>query len=228
MFTQLSTLLATLVFLCMASLLYAVFIYAPTEREMGIVQRIFYFHVSSAFSAFWGFLLVFVGSIQYLRTRQAKWDHLALSAAELGVMFALIVLVTGPIWARPIWGTYWHWEPRLTSMLVLFSVYLAYLMVRAYTPSFQARRFAAVLGILGFANIPLVYYSVYLWSPDQQLHPRDVSLAIEMKITRYLGYVTFSLLFFYLLQRRIALEKATDKLAQLKQNLDRLPQISSK
>ena len=225
---HLPNLLSILVFLCMAGLLYAVFVYAPTEREMGVVQRIFYFHVSSAFSAFLGFLMVFVGSIQYLRTRQAKWDHLALSAAELGVIFAIIVLITGPIWARPIWGTYWRWEPRLTSMLILFSVYVAYLMVRAYAPSFQARRFAAVLGILGFANIPLVYYSVYLWSPDQQLHPRDVSLSTEMLFTRYLGYVTFSLLFLYLLQRRIALEKAASRLSQLKQNLDRHSEISPK
>ena len=217
---------AILVFFSMACLLYAVFIYVPTEREMGLVQRIFYFHVSSAFSAFLGFLLVFVGSIQYLRTRQARWDRLAVSGAELGVVFALIVLITGPIWARPIWGTYWRWEPRLTSMLILFAVYVAYLMVRELAPNYRAQRFAAVLGILAFVNIPLVYYSVYLWSPDQQLHPRDVSLSFEMQLTRYLGYLTFSLLFLYLVQRRIVLEKAANRLARIKQNLDSRPDIS--
>ena len=224
--TWLPNLHAILVFICMASLLYAVFIYVPTEREMGLVQRIFYFHVSAAFSAFLGFLLVFVGSIQYLRTRKAKWDHLAVSGAELGVIFALVVLITGPIWARPIWGTYWRWEPRLTSMLILFAVYVAYLMVRELAPTDRAQRFAAVLGILAFVNIPLVYYSVYLWSPDQQLHPRDVSLSFEMQLTRYLGYLTFSLLFLYLVQRRYAMEKAADRLAQIKRNLDGHPDIS--
>ena len=149
-----------LVFAVMLVALGAIFLWVPTEKEMGTVQRIFYFHVPAAFSSFLAFFLVFVGSIQYLRTREDKWDRLALCSAELGVIFALIVLITGPLWAKPIWGVYWRWEPRLTSMLITFTIYVAYLMVRGYGP---VQRISAVLGILAFVNVPLVYYAVDLW-----------------------------------------------------------------
>ncbi len=217
MASPISILFPILVFLSMEAALYAVFMYVPTEREMGLVQRIFYFHVPSANCAFVAFFLVFVGSLQYLRTRGAHWDRLARCAAELGVLFSLIVLVTGPLWARPIWGVYWRWEPRLTSMLILFTIYVAYLMVRSYgTEGAQTQRFAAVLGILGFVNVPLVYYSVHLWAPEQQLHPRKVDLSPEMEHTLYLCYAAFFLLFFYLLKRRLKIEVASDTLAQLR------------
>lgn len=213
-------LFSTLVFFSMAVALWAVFLYAPTEREMGIVQRIFYFHVPAAIAAFVGFFLVFVGSIQFLRTQQARWDRLARCAAELGVLFSLIVLFTGPLWARPIWGVYWRWEPRLTSMLILFTIYVAYLMVRSYgSEAPQTQRFAAVLGILGFVNVPLVYYSVHLWAPEQQLHPRQVELSAAMQNTLYLCFIAFFLLFFYLLQHRLKIEKISDALAQIRLEL---------
>lgn len=217
---QIYTLFPALVFLSMTAALWAVFLYVPTEREMGLVQRIFYFHVPAAIAAFIGFLLVFVGSIQFLRTQQARWDRLARCAAELGVLFSLIVLFTGPLWARPIWGVYWRWEPRLTSMLILFTIYVAYLMVRSYgSESPQTQRFAAVLGILGFVNVPLVYYSVHLWAPEQQLHPRQVELSAEMQHTLYLCFAAFFLLFFYLLQRRLKIEQISDALAQIRLEL---------
>jgi heme exporter protein C len=159
-----------------------------------------------------------VGSIQYLRTQDTKWDRLALAAAELGVAFALIVLITGPLWARPVWGVYWRWEPRLTSMLILFTIYVAYLLVRAHgTNPLQIRRFAAVLGILGFVNVPLVYFSVQLWAADQQLHPRRIGLAPEMRTALAVCMVAFLLLFVYLLQRRLKLERAVEELARLQQ-----------
>ena len=218
MAARLSTLFSALVFLSVAAALYAVFIVVPTEREMGLIQRIFYFHVPAAISAFVSFFLVFVGSVQYLRTRAARWDHLAVSAAELGVMFSLIVLITGPLWARPIWGVYWRWEPRLTSMLILFTIYVGYLMVRAYgEASAQTRRLAAVVGIVGFVNVPLVYYSVNLWAAEQQLHPREVSLSPAMQYTLFLCFIAFALLFFTLLKQRIRLEKIADDLARLQQ-----------
>jgi heme exporter protein C len=215
---RLSFLFPWLVFLSMVAALYAAFLYAPAEREMGAVQRIFYFHLPAAFSAFLGFLLVFVGSVQYLRTQDPKWDRLALGAAELGVVFALIVLLTGPLWARPVWGVYWRWEPRLTSMLILFTIYAAYLLVRAYgTNPLQIRRYAAVLGILGFVNVPLVYYSVELWAAEQQLHPRKIILAPPMRLALLVCSVAFLLFFFYLLRRRVRLEQAAEELAQLQQ-----------
>ena len=216
-------LLPALLFTTMCCALYAVFVYVPTEREMGVVQRIFYFHVPSAITAFIAFLLVFVGSIQYLRTRAERWDRLARCAAELGVLFSLIVLVTGPLWARPIWGVYWRWEPRLTSMLILFTIYLSYLMVRAYgPPTAQTQRFGAVLGILGFVNVPLVYYSVHLWAPDQQLHPRSVELQPEMQLTLYLCFAAVFVLFYYLLSRRLQLERVADEIASLRRHLNAL------
>jgi len=220
MSARLSNLFAALVFLSMIAALYAVFFYVPTERTMGLVQRIFYFHVPAAISAFLAFFIVFVASIQYLRTQEMKWDRLALSAAELGVLFGLIVLITGPIWARPIWGVYWRWEPRLTSMLILFSMYVAYLMVRSYgTSSARTPRLASVLGILAFVNVPLVYYSVNLWAAEQQLHPQKIALDPPMKYTLYICYAAFFLFFLFLLQRRLELEKAADALTDLQQQL---------
>ena len=193
----------------MLAALFAVFVYVPTEREMGVVQRIFYFHVSSAIAAFVGYAIVFVASIQYLRSRRECWDSLAHAAAELGVVFSVIVLITGPIWAKPIWGVYWRWEPRLTSMLITFTIYVAYLIVRSYTTGSpdRTRRFAAVLGIVAFVNVPMVYYSVNLWSADQQLHPREVELAPAMVHARLVAFAAIGALFAYLLKRRYELEK---------------------
>ncbi len=220
MHARLSSLFAALLLLSMIAALALVFLYVPTEKEMGLVQRIFYFHVPSAVSAFVAFLLVFIGSIQYLRTQAAKWDRLARCAAELGVLFSAIVLVTGPLWARPIWGVYWRWEPRLTSMLIMFSLYVAYLMVRSYgADSTRTPRLAAVLGILAFANVPLVYYSGNLWAVEQQLHPQRIALDAEMKYTLYVCFGAFFLLFSFLLSRRLELEKVADELTRLKQQL---------
>lgn len=213
-----SHLFAALVFLGMTVALAAVFLYVPTEPTMKMAQRIFYFHVPSAVSAFLAFAIVFIASIQYLRTQEVKWDRLALSAAELGVMFSLIVLITGPIWAKPIWGVYWVWEPRLTSMLILFSMYVAYLMVRNYgTDASRTPRLAAVLGILAFANVPLVYFSVNFWAAEQQLHPQRVELAPTMKYTLYVCFMAFILFFAYLLKYRYELEMAADALDKLRQ-----------
>ena len=224
MSTHVRSLFPALVAVSLVAALYAAFVYAPSEPEMGAVQRIFYFHVPAATSAFAAFFLVFAGSIQYLRTRAARWDYLAVSAAELGVMFSIIVLLTGPLWARPIWGVYWRWEPRLTSMLVLFAIYVGYLMVRAYgMAAAQTPRLAAVVGIIGFVNVPFVYYSVHLWAPEQQLHPRDIGLAPEMRVALVFCFIAFALLFAALLRQRYNLERLADDLAQLNQQLSHRP-----
>ena len=189
---------------------------------MGIIQRIFYFHVPSAMSAFLAFFLVFVGSIQYLRTRDEKWDRLALGAAELGVMFALIVLITGPLWAKPVWGVYWRWEPRLTSMLITFTIYVAYLMIRDFgAQSSQAPRLGAVLGILAFTNVPLVYFAVDLWSANQQLHPpRNVALDPTMEYAKWICYATFFLLLMHLMSQRMELARIETAVERLRQKLE--------
>ncbi len=121
-----------------------VFIYAPNEQMQGIVQKIFYFHVSSSVTAFSAFFLVFVASIMYLWKNAEWWDAVALSAAEIGVVFCTLVLITGPIWARPIWGTWWSWDPALTLTLVLWLIYVAYLMLRMDAHDPKRARFAAV------------------------------------------------------------------------------------
>lgn len=211
---------AVLVLLMLAAL-YGVFQYVPTEREMGLVQRIFYFHVASAISAFVGFFLVFVASVGYLRTQADRWDRLGQAAAELGVTFSIIVLITGPIWARPIWGVYWRWEPRLTIMLITFTIYVAYLMVRAYgDPGAQTKRFAAAVGIIAFVCVPLVRYSVNLWSAAQQLHPREIALDPRMLQTRYLTYAAFGALFVYLLRLRLDQLRAAQRLEELEARLE--------
>ena len=216
-----SSLYSYIVFAAMLGALAAIFLWVPTEKEMGVVQRIFYFHVPSAISAFLAFFLVFIASIQYLRTREEKWDRLALSAAELGVMFGLIVLISGPLWAKPVWGVYWRWEPRLTTMLITFTIYVAYLMVRDYGAQVnQAPRMGAVLGILAFVNVPLVEYSVELWAADQQLHPpRNIELGPELRYTKYICYASFFLLLFPFLAQRMELARMENAVARLRQKL---------
>jgi len=141
--------------------LWLVFMVVPTEREMGIVQRIFYFHVASAWVAFLGFFLVAGASAVYLWNGARAADRLAEAAAEVGVLFCTLVLVTGPIWARPVWGVWWTWDPRLTMTVILWAIYAGYLMLRAFGGEDEAvRRYAAVLGIVGVLDIPLIMVSV--------------------------------------------------------------------
>jgi heme exporter protein C len=150
--------------LLMAVSLYMVFVFVPTERTMGAIQRIFYFHVPLAWNGFLAFAVVFVFSIVYLRTRNMKWDNLARASAEVGMIFTTLVLITGVIWAKPIWGVWWTWDPRLTATLVLWLIYFAYLMVRGYTHErSRGARFAAVLGIVGFVDVPIVALAINLW-----------------------------------------------------------------
>ena len=148
-----SRLLLGLSFLLMMAALGLVFIYVPTEKTMGVVQRIFYFHVPVAWVSFLAFFVIFIGSIFYLWKRDEKWDMLAHSSGEVGFVFTTLVLTTGPIWAKPAWGTWWTWDVRLTSALVLWFIYLAYLMVRSFTADEErGARFAAVVGIVGFVD----------------------------------------------------------------------------
>jgi heme exporter protein C len=135
----------------------------------GQLQRIFYFHVPAAWVAYLAFAIVFLASIAYLRTDERRWDILAHSSAEIGVIFLGLVLITGPIWAHPVWGTWWQWDARLTSTLVTWLTYVGYLFVRNLTVEpRRGGRLAAVIGIVGLVNIPIVHFSVYWW---RTLHP---------------------------------------------------------
>lgn len=153
--------------------LYMVFMVAPNEATMGEVQRIFYFHVSSAMVAFLSFFVAMVASIVFLVRHDPMWDRAALASVEVGVMFLLIVLVTGPMWAKPVWGVYWVWQDaRLITTLVLWVYFCVYLVLRSNWGSDpQSMRFAAVLAIVGFVDVPIVYYSVKWWN---FIHPSHV------------------------------------------------------
>ena len=142
----------------------AIFFYAPTDYLQGAVQRIFYLHVSSAIAAYGSFAVVLVGGIIYLRTENIAADRFARAGALVGVLFTTVTLVMGMLWAKPIWGTFWTWDARLTSTLVLWIIYAGYLLVRRLAePGRQAARLAAVVGIFGFIDVPVVHFSVTWW-----------------------------------------------------------------
>jgi heme exporter protein C len=160
------------VFLLVALGIYGALIAAPTEATMGMVQRIFYFHVASAWAGLAAFSMVFVGSIGYLRTREQKWDWFSVACAEVGVAFFTVVLVTGPIWAKPVWGIWWAWDARLTSSFLLWVLFVSYLILRSLADEPEQRaKIAAVFGIFASLDIPLVYFSIW-WFRTQ--HPQPV------------------------------------------------------
>ena len=144
---------------------------APTEQTMGDVQRIFYYHAPTAWVAGLCFFVNFLASIVYLWKRSLDADALALASAEVGVVFCTIVLITGPIWARPVWGIWWTWEARLTSTLVLWLIYVSYLVLRRFAAGSQTPVLAAALAIFGFVDVPIVYMSIR-WFRTQ--HPQPV------------------------------------------------------
>jgi heme exporter protein C len=157
-------------FLLVLVALYGAFIYAPTEKVMGEVQRIFYFHVGAAFNAFLAFFVVFVAGILYLKSRNVIWDRVAVASVEVGVVFTTVVLTTGPIWAKPVWNTWFPWgDPRVMTTLVLWLIYVAYLILRTSLPEGDRKyRFSAVFGIIGFLDVPIVWMSIRWW---RTIHP---------------------------------------------------------
>ncbi len=137
---------------------------APDEKTMHAIQRIFYFHVPSAICSFVAFFIVFVANFAYLGTRKPMWDWLGVAGAEVGVVCSTIVLITGPIWAHPVWGIWWTWDARLTSTFVMWLLYTAYLLLRGFLDDPQRKAmFSAVFGIFAFLDVPLVYFSNRLW-----------------------------------------------------------------
>ena len=199
--------------------LYLIFMVAPTDAVLGHVQRIFYFHVPVAVVSFLAFFVVFIGSLGYLITRKAGWDAVAHAAAEVGVVYVTLAVLSGAIWAKPVWGVWWTWEPRLTTTLILWLIYAAYLMLRAYVPNKrQGAVYAAAVGIIGFVDVPIVYYSVQWW---RSIHPAAVvgplaetgALEPIMRMVLFFSLGVFLLLFLYLLRERTALRRSEDRLA---------------
>jgi heme exporter protein C len=206
----------------MVAALFMIFVYVPTEASMGVVQRIFYFHVPLAWLAFLAFFIVFLGSVLYLVKRDNKWDRIASSSAEVGIVFTTLFLISGSIWAKPIWGVWWTWDPRLTSALVLWVIYVAYHLVRSYVSNReQGARFAAVVGIVGFFDVPIVALAITLWRTE---HPSPViftgGLAPSMLFTLIVCFVAFTALFFLLLSQRLSIKNMEDEVLRIGVTLD--------
>jgi heme exporter protein C len=192
---------------------YGMFFIARPDRVQGDAARIVYFHVPIAWVAFLAFTVVFVASIAYLRTGNARWDHLGRASAEVGVVFTTLALITGAIWGYPIWGTWWSWDPKLTTTLILWFLYLAYLMVRSYAEPPRGARYAAILGIVGFVDVPIVYLSSYWW---RTLHPQPVigPLAEQQPSTSIvwvllISLAAFTVLYAFLTRVRVDIERLT-------------------
>jgi heme exporter protein C len=194
----------------LAASLYAIFAYAPVEAQMGIVQKIFYFHVPSAYAMYVGFACSAVGSFGYLYKRRPAWDALGVAGAEVGMIFCLIVLTTGPLWARKAWGVYWTWDPRLTTTLLVGMVYLAYIALRSFGDAGEVeKRFASALALVGVPTMFLIHYSVQRW---RGVHPTVITgkgggLAPEMKPALLLSFLTFTCLVVLLIWIRTRLER---------------------
>jgi heme exporter protein C len=211
----------------MLAALWCVFVYAPNERVMGAVQRIFYFHVGSASAAYLGVFVAAGASALFLWRGHSEYDRLAVAAVEIGMMFCTVVLVTGPIWARPIWGVWWAWDPRLTMTVILWTIYAVYLVLRTGTREDpQIARYAAVLAIIGSLDVPLIHISVNLW---RGIHPSVISAPPDkggledprMVVALLVTLVAFALLFLWLLwlryeglRLRDALQRVEDRMGE--------------
>ena len=175
----------------------------PMIPDQNWAQKIFYVHVPSAWVGFLSYFVVMISGIMYLNRNDDKWDYVSLSAAEIGTFFMGLVLITGPIWATPIWGQPWIWEPRLVTTLILFLIYIGYFMMRAFGGYLERmKRNAAVLGIVSFINVPIIFLSVQFWSPEIQSHPQ---VEMAQQPTEILSPFLFSLFVFtiiYLLMIR--------------------------
>ena len=205
----------------MAAAGYAVFFLAPEERTMRAIQRIFYFHVTSAWTAFIAFFIVCIAGVLYLVRRRPQDDWLAVSSAEVGLTFTSVVLVTGPIWAKPVWGIWWTWDARLTSTFVLWLLFLAYLVLRTLVDDPERRAVvSAVYGIFAFLDVPLVYMSIRWWRTQ---HPQPViaggagsGLNPQMRAVLFFCWFALTALMALLIHQRYRLEALRHQIATLR------------
>lgn len=202
-----------------------VFFYAPTEAVMGEVQRVFYFHVATAWVGMLGFMAAGVAGIGYLRSNNQKWDIASLAAVEISLVFFFIAIVMGSIWARPAWGTWWTWDPRLTTATVVELVYAAYLLLRQGIEDPDRRaRFGAVYTLLGFLSVPITFISIrllrtihpVLLASGEESSDSGMSMTPAMFQTMIFSVITFSLIFVSLLWHRIRLGRLAEKVEQLR------------
>jgi len=204
--------LAAVAILLVIASAYASFYIAPTERTMGVIQRIFYFHVASAWAGFSAFLICFVGNLFYVWKRKQQYDWLGVSGAEVGLAFTTVVLITGPIWAHPVWGIWWTWDARLTSTFVLWLLYVSYLLLRTLVEEPDRRALlSSLFGIFAFIDVPLVFGAIRWWRTQ---HPQPVimggpgsGLDPTMKAVFFFSAFAMHVLMVSLIVERYALEK---------------------
>ncbi|MDI6771061.1 MAG: cytochrome c biogenesis protein CcsA [bacterium] len=191
---------------------------APTELFQGAPQRIMYVHVPSVVTAYVALLVVFAGSVLFLWRRDPRWDRLARSAAELGVLFISMTLLSGAIWGKAVWGAWWTWDARLTTTLILWFIYIGYLMVRAWAPGARGARAAAIIGIVGVLDIPIIHWSAILL---RTLHPQPTVFRVDgpalpptMLVPLVINMVAFLVVLTALLVLRVRQERTLDALAE--------------
>jgi heme exporter protein C len=189
---------------------------APPDAVQGEVQRLMYVHVPAAWLAYLSFFVVFVASVAYLKTRRIRWDRIAAASAEIGVLFTALAIALGALWGKPIWGTWWTWDPRLTTTAMLLLIYMAYLAVRRVVdnPSRRAR-WAAVIGIVGFVDVPIVHLSVVWW---RSLHQQATLLRVggpeihgSMLAALLFGVAAFTLVHAYLMTVRLRVGRLEER-----------------
>jgi heme exporter protein C len=220
---RLALVAAPLLVVTMGAALYAALLFAPTERIQGHVQRIFYVHVPLAWVSYLAFFVVFVASIAFLLSRARVFDAVARSSAEVGLLFTTLTLITGSLWARPIWGTWWSWDARLTTTLLLWFIYVGYLMLRAsVADDRRGARNAAVLGIVGFVDVPIIHQSVVWW---RSLHPESVvgapggpAMPAAMLASLAISLAAFTLLYAVLLVLRVRVELLRSEIRELRRH----------
>ncbi|UCD78228.1 MAG: cytochrome c biogenesis protein CcsA [Desulfobacterales bacterium] len=214
--------LQVLTYVMMLLALYTIFIYAPVEKTMGVIQKIFYIHVPAAFLAYLAFFITFLSSILYLFRKDSRWDTVAYCAVETGVIYCTIVLITGPIWAKPVWNVWWTWDPRLTTTLILWFTYVAYLMLRRSVKENQRANLSAVFGIIGFMNVPITFFSIRLW---RTIHPviitsQGFNMSRPMKLSLIITFIAFCLLFFSILISKVKLERIKMRIEDINELMD--------
>lgn len=202
--------------------LYMIFFYAPEELTQGLAQKIFYFHVPSAFAMYIGFLASGLGAVMFLMKKNPAWNALSHAGASVGLVFCSMVLVSGPIWAKPIWGAWWTWDPRLTTTLILWLIFFATLLLRNfYGPDTRGRVYASILTLFGVVDIPIIVFAVKLW---RGIHPsvlgKKDNMPIEMKATLFVSIFTVLVFVCILLWLKTRFNLLEDKLHRLSIQLE--------
>jgi heme exporter protein C len=198
----------------MALTLYMVFLWVPTEQTLGVSQRIFYFHIPLAWLGMLSIVVVASASVMYLITRKETWDSLAYATAEIGLVFITLLLVTGIIWNKPVWGVWWTWDARLTTTAILWFIYVGYLLLRAYGPKgSQGARYGGVVALIGAIDAPIIYMATVWWRtvhPEMNIGPLAESGGLDsrMALTLWISVMTFTVLYSYMLIERYSLRRS--------------------